>query len=534
MANRLQRRADKRAATRALARGVAKPTGEPTAILKPRKGLHMRIGTDGTIEVRHAADVEGTTLRGDSIELTCADWPTIEAADRAPAVWIQLAKVGQFAGHPAGPFRLDSKTFAEIEHNFRATENRRIPIDFEHASEQAASNGDIPRIGAPAQGWILDLDNRGSGGLWGLVEWGDEAREYIRDGKYRYFSPAIRFNSKDRVTGAQIGARMTSGGLTNQPFLDGMQPLAAKDADAVAAGDGMGQRLMPHGQFMGSLRAALKLPELATYAECGDQLARLRTACGMAEHPEAMHEGVNLAEYMSPIKAMMNMPAHASYEDLFDAVEEMVEAALARHEAEFHGDAAGEESPPSSRDMKAEAATAADKETAMADEKQIKDLEDKAAALAAQVATLGVQLSEATLNGKAVAAELATVTTERDALLSDKAARDAKDVETEVEEAITYHGKAKGISMADKGDLVTMRTAAPAAFAKLYPRLPVDQRHLTARITTRGGEPPATREKTTEKTTESTVLAMADKAAAFVAKGMTREDAVIAAMRDSN
>lgn len=164
------------------------------------------------------------------------------AADTQPqtdskGVWIQLAKSGTFRGHSAGPFTLDGKVFSDIVRNFKASANKRIPIDFEHASESDATDGSIPHTGAPAQGWILDLDNRGEE-LWGLVQWLEPARTYVKEEKYKFFSPAIRFGSKDRVTGAPIGARMSSGALTNNPFLDGMKPMVAKDAAATENTEG--------------------------------------------------------------------------------------------------------------------------------------------------------------------------------------------------------------------------------------------------------------------------------------------------------
>lgn len=141
--------------------------------------------------------------------------------------WIQIACVGQWAGHPSGPFQLGPKQFAEMVANFKATKNQRIPIDFEHASEMDPREGTVPTLGAPAQGWMIDLDNRGAEGLFALVDWKEPARTYIREGKYLFFSPTIRFNPTDPKTGLRNGARLSSGALTNSPFLDGMQPLAA-------------------------------------------------------------------------------------------------------------------------------------------------------------------------------------------------------------------------------------------------------------------------------------------------------------------
>jgi phage I-like protein len=159
------------------------------------------------------------------------DASAIQLADGKPkAVWIQVAKPGEFKGHPAGPFKLNATTFADIVRNFRATQNRRIAIDFEHASEMPATAGSVPSIGAPAQGWILDLQQRADG-LFGLVEWLPLAADYIKSGAYKFFSPAIRFDAVDRVTGKNIGARMTSGALTNKPFIDGLQALTASDRD---------------------------------------------------------------------------------------------------------------------------------------------------------------------------------------------------------------------------------------------------------------------------------------------------------------
>lgn len=179
----------------------------------------------GRIEIHHMRAVEL-----DVTALADASGPT-------KRVWIQLAKVGQFAGHSAGPFELNAKVFADIVTNFKTTQNRAVPIDFEHASEADATSGSVPVLGAPAVGWIVDLDNRGEAGLWACVEWGARAAEYIKSGAYRYISPAVRFASRDRVTGKTIGARLTSAGLTNQPFLDGMQPLAASDREAADDND---------------------------------------------------------------------------------------------------------------------------------------------------------------------------------------------------------------------------------------------------------------------------------------------------------
>src|SRR6185295_20424092 len=102
------------------------------------------------------------------------------------------------------------QTFEEICRNFVEVDRGQVAFDFEHASEMDPAEGAIPVEGAPAQGWIRRLENRGQAGLWGLVDWLEPARTYIRERKYRGLSPAIRFGSKPPETGKPIGARLTS------------------------------------------------------------------------------------------------------------------------------------------------------------------------------------------------------------------------------------------------------------------------------------------------------------------------------------
>jgi phage I-like protein len=191
---------------------------------KPKTHITVDHPQHGKIEIRH---MKRGLVHGEPCVLMAA---AMAGAVADQPVWIQIAKAGSFNGHSAGPFEMNAKTFAEIIHNFKAHPEH-IPVDFEHASESPASEGSIPHTGAPAQGWIVDMKVEQDGNLYGLVEWGTLARDYIKNGQYKYFSPAIRFGAKDRVSGKPIGARMTSGALTNSPFLSGMQKVAAKDID---------------------------------------------------------------------------------------------------------------------------------------------------------------------------------------------------------------------------------------------------------------------------------------------------------------
>lgn len=142
-------------------------------------------------------------------------------------VWCQITVPGEYRGHhQGGEFTIDHAACQQIIKNFLNTRNRHIPVDFEHMGEQ--SSGEVAVSGAPAAGWCTELAERRPGELWGKITWLEPALSYIREGRYRYLSPAITFEGIDRVTAKPIGAVMSSVGLVNMPFLDGAQPLAAK------------------------------------------------------------------------------------------------------------------------------------------------------------------------------------------------------------------------------------------------------------------------------------------------------------------
>ena len=197
--------------------GVDAPEAVKAAALK-----HLEQHRDASTR-RESADVASVvTFRGEGAEITCRD------ANVGHKTWVQVARYGEFQGHPQGPFRFDAQTFGEIIRNFRATQNQHVQVDFEHASELHPEN--VATEGVPALAWVVDLDDRGADGLWGLFEWVDpRAVEYVRANQYRYVSPAVQFGATDKVSGRPIGARLTSVALTNHPFLDGMAPVTASE-----------------------------------------------------------------------------------------------------------------------------------------------------------------------------------------------------------------------------------------------------------------------------------------------------------------
>ncbi|NCT66372.1 MAG: hypothetical protein GXC76_01880 [Rhodanobacteraceae bacterium] len=130
-------------------------------------------------------------------------------ASGTPPEWVQLLPAGpQVTGRDGRRWLFDAAASNAVltTFNARATE---LPIDWEHASQHRAPNGEE----APAGGWIKELQVR-AGALWGRVAWNARAAAQIAAREYRFLSPVFDF---DPATG-RIG-RLVCAGLTNLPNL---------------------------------------------------------------------------------------------------------------------------------------------------------------------------------------------------------------------------------------------------------------------------------------------------------------------------
>ncbi|MGH9432747.1 MAG: phage protease [Terriglobia bacterium] len=130
-------------------------------------------------------------------------------------------------------FSITDHDLSNVIRNFDKRKNDMVVIDYEHASEtpEVARGGPIP-----AAGWIHGLRESVNGvhQLRALVEWTPEAEQMIGDGQYRFFSPAIDWGATDKETGEPQGATLTSGALTNHPFLEELPPIMLSDGTILA------------------------------------------------------------------------------------------------------------------------------------------------------------------------------------------------------------------------------------------------------------------------------------------------------------
>ena len=133
--------------------------------------------------------------------------------------------------------------------------NAALPIDWEHASQHRAPNGQD----APAAGWIESLDIR-KGALWGTVAWTERGANQVGAREYRYLSPVFDF---EPASGRIV--RLVSAGLTNLPNL----PLQALNSE--------GDTLMNRSALLvAALATALSLKPEATDDEIATGLNAMK------------------------------------------------------------------------------------------------------------------------------------------------------------------------------------------------------------------------------------------------------------------
>lgn len=177
-------------------------------------------------------------------------------------------------------WRIDAALAARVIERFRA---RRVPpvIDYEHQTLRKEENGQP----APAAGWFRELTWHEGKGLYAAVELTQRARDHIRTGEYRYFSPVFSYDD----TGAVLEVLM--GALTNNPALHSLEPLAV----LAAAQFGAPPTEKPMNKLLAALCAALGLVAASTtedqaVAACAaikpklDELGQLRKALGLADN----------------------------------------------------------------------------------------------------------------------------------------------------------------------------------------------------------------------------------------------------------
>jgi len=85
-----------------------------------------------------------------------------------------------------------------------------------------------------AAGWIKEvvLENKNTE-LWVIVDWTEKGKKKILSKELRYLSVDFDPNYKDNETGEKFGITLNGGGLTNRPFVKGMNPILHELSGAI-------------------------------------------------------------------------------------------------------------------------------------------------------------------------------------------------------------------------------------------------------------------------------------------------------------
>jgi phage I-like protein len=554
-----QRRLEK---ARVRAEQRKKRKAKPAAAMASGKSIRIRMasadGSHTTIHQRFSAlpdgspafysDTTGQLLTYVRIDKDSA----LGEADQDNRVWVNVARVGAWAGHPQGAFRMSKETFDALERNFHNSGVRRIQWDFNHCSAMAPTSGNVPAIGTPAQGWVYGLKNDGVN-LYALTEWQPLAKSYIENDQYDSASVVINWKTKDRVTGAEIGPTLRSIALTNEAFITGLQPLAA-DANGGATGVNRGFMQLQEVDTKATEQHALGCGKYACHS-FGAMLPRLKQTFGLHElatvdqvqgalemyrsHLDALegngmgeHEGVDLGGYSMPMREMVNAHAGMDWYAILDIIDELIDAYLDQHGLpdfeESHGPIPGADSMNSAQSPAATAAsvTGADMANPVAPEAVVAPAEPVAVvetvapaevaapaettAASATVATeVDPQVAVLALQNAALMAEKTQMQSELDRLKAIAGVAETSALAVTVDAAIATYKDTRGLSEELRPHLMSMLKTDPAGFALMYPPVDLDKRHLLLNLTGGGASNPAAPGTRTAEDVATDVVALA-------------------------
>jgi hypothetical protein len=271
-------------------------------------------------------------VRAPSVRLAAAN----DAAESPAARWIQVAYEGHFKGHWMGEFEFTANTFKQLVANFRASPAYRagapdapaeyilaghydcVPFDFHHASEMPPNQGSIAVNGTPAQAWGLECEMRngpdGKAQLWVYTRYLEPAATYVREGKYKWTSVSVLFDACDPVSGAKVGAILTSVAITNQPFLQGLPALAASRQP-------LGFRLLDRCDdaellegALGSMRWLFGLPPTAGAVDMQGEIIKLKSYLSPSG---SVPSGIDIASIVCTLRSILGLRTLATVDEVF-------------------------------------------------------------------------------------------------------------------------------------------------------------------------------------------------------------------------
>lgn len=132
---------------------------------------------------------------------------------------IQLFRTGVYNHPEYGRMEITSDILKKMVLNFsEKVRGIDIALDYKHDSE------------AEAAAWFSELYTKENDSqLWGKVRWTDKGKDKILSEEYKYISPDFTFLYTDNQSMKQYGPVLLGAGLTNRPFIKGMQPITLSE-----------------------------------------------------------------------------------------------------------------------------------------------------------------------------------------------------------------------------------------------------------------------------------------------------------------
>jgi Mu-like prophage I protein len=132
-------------------------------------------------------------------------------------LWVQVYPFDTWDHPQFGETTIDAEVASMMKDNFdKKVRGTDIVFDYEHGMD--------PAKGTKASGWYKDLEIRDNG-LWGLIEFTEEAKKEIADNQWRYISGQHYDRWEHPHTKEEYDYVLSGGTLTNKPWVKGMAPL---------------------------------------------------------------------------------------------------------------------------------------------------------------------------------------------------------------------------------------------------------------------------------------------------------------------
>ena len=223
-------------------------------------------------------------------------------AERTPPKAILLLRYGKTSytkGEERSDYEFTPDDADKVLSDFE-TRKRDIVIDYEHQTLQTGK--------APAAGWIEALSKTAEGIMASVRYWTKEARRYLEEGEYRYFSPVLNMSKRRPLS-------LHSVALTNHPATHGLPALVANDeadtgietAHDLTQETHRMENLTKLAETLG-LQVALtdgKPDEAATLAAITGRIAELQGAVAGRDEFLKLHDCPDLGAVTGKIKGMV-------------------------------------------------------------------------------------------------------------------------------------------------------------------------------------------------------------------------------------